>query len=150
MSDARIAAARVRARFTASWVASIDSVPWLARQFMNEDVPHLLGVLDQAGIGHQHTDTDVAVETLRMAELLPQLVHLARLANEATTNSPSPALWKARESDLAEGMAGLCPHRMRILLEAAVRALAETGWTGMPSGQPTAPWMAPEWREPER
>ena len=148
MADARIAAAHVRARFTASWIAgSVPDAPTMVRRFLYEDLPHIFRTLAQADIGDNHTPADRIVETVRMAELLPELVHLARLADEATANGADPALWKARESDLREGMAGLCPHRLRLLVEAAVRALSETGWTGEPTQpcrQPPAPWLRPE------
>lgn len=148
MGDARIVAAQGRYHLTRAVLAEylVDEAPTLVRRFLVEDVPHLFTLLHQADIGHHHSPADRIVETVRMAELLPQLVHLARLADEATANGADPALWKARESDLREGMAGLCPHRLRLLLEVAVRALSETGWTGEPTrpSHPPARWLAPE------
>jgi len=154
MADPYIAAARSRSHLAALWLAKLATdgvdMPSQVQQFFTCDVPYLLALALQ---DRQPTSACEVVEATRTADLLAQLVDLARLANDATETSADPALWRARESDLREGFEALPLRQVRALAEVAVRALAETGWPGPvagPSTEQVVPWWAPEWRGPER
>lgn len=125
-------AVRVRARFTADYLASrVDDAPVVVREFMYQDVPDLLSALTQVEAdraGQQPLPpTDQLGDALDLHARLVHLVELIRLANGAEDN---PVLHGARESDVAELLGQLCVHRRLALGEIAARELAETGWTG--------------------
>lgn len=59
--------------------------------------------------------------------LLAELVPLARAAAEASLQNL--VLYRAREADCLELLAGLCSHKLRALVIVAASKLALAGWT---------------------
>jgi hypothetical protein len=59
--------------------------------------------------------------------LLAELVPLAGAATRAALDNP--VLYRAREADCLELLAGLCPHKLAALAIVAASELALVGWT---------------------
>ncbi len=73
--------------------------------------------------------------TERADPLLAELVPLAGAMTEASVQDMR--LYRARESDCRELLAGLCPHKLVALLIVAASELALVGWRPNPSEVPS-------------